>query len=135
MQIGEAVIKNHNIGLWEKGPHPLFQSRLQQVKEEAAMKEAAASTNLISGSDEGENNPVKEGESLDEVKEPPLKRLKMDDDSSTFSKGKVEESRAGFDLQKWIPSENCVYCKTEYIDPQPKDLIMYLHALSYKVSN
>lgn len=126
-KVGEEVIKNHNIGLWEKGPHPLFQTRLQQVKEEAARTKAAASTNLVNISDEEEETKsTKDGADHKEATEPPLKRFKMNDED------KMEESRPSFDLQKWIPNENCIHCKTEYIDPEPKDLIMYLHALSYK---
>lgn len=98
-------------------------------EEEASRKKAAASTNLVNISHEGETKSTKDGDSHEEATEPPLKRFK------TNNEDKMEESRPSFDLQKWIPNENCIHCKTEYIDPQPKDLIMYLHALSYKVSN
>ncbi|XP_063439626.1 pseudouridylate synthase RPUSD2-like [Mytilus trossulus] len=40
-----------------------------------------------------------------------------------------------FDETKWIPNEHCSSCKRNYIDPGPKDLVMYLHALSYKGSD
>ncbi|VDI47010.1 Hypothetical predicted protein [Mytilus galloprovincialis] len=40
-----------------------------------------------------------------------------------------------FDESKWIPNEHCSSCKRNYIDPGPKDLVMYLHALSYKGSD
>lgn len=39
-----------------------------------------------------------------------------------------------FDESKWLPNEHCSSCKRNYIDPGPKDLVMYLHALSYKVT-
>ncbi|XP_071174832.1 pseudouridylate synthase RPUSD2-like [Mytilus edulis] len=40
-----------------------------------------------------------------------------------------------FDESKWLPNEHCSSCKRNYIDPGPKDLVMYLHALSYKGSD
>lgn len=126
-KIGDAVMKNHNIGLWVKGPNPRFQSRLQQVKEEEAAREAAsASNNSVSESHEGETNSAKDEDESCEVKEPPSKRFKANDADTE------KESRPDYDPQKWIPDENCIHCQTEYIDPRPKDLIMYLHALSYK---
>ncbi|CAG2211786.1 TGM1 [Mytilus edulis] len=40
-----------------------------------------------------------------------------------------------FDESKWLPNEHCSSCKRNYIDPGPTDLVMYLHALSYKGSD
>ena len=45
----------------------------------------------------------------------------------------VIPARPGFEWDKWFPDEKCVQCRIRYIDPRPKDLIMYLHALRYKV--
>ncbi|KAK3581085.1 hypothetical protein CHS0354_033873 [Potamilus streckersoni] len=41
-------------------------------------------------------------------------------------------NRNGFDWSKWIPDEHCQDCQMLFVDPEPKDLIMYLHALKYK---
>lgn len=38
-----------------------------------------------------------------------------------------------FDESKWMPDEHCSCCRRNYIDPSPSHLVMYLHALSYKV--
>ena len=39
----------------------------------------------------------------------------------------------GFERLKWIPDEDCERCKKKYIDPSPEELVLYLHALKYKV--
>ncbi|OWF41662.1 RNA pseudouridylate synthase domain-containing protein 2 [Mizuhopecten yessoensis] len=41
--------------------------------------------------------------------------------------------RPEFDSQKWIPDAKCFFCKKRFKDPTPSDMIMYLHALKYKV--
>jgi len=42
---------------------------------------------------------------------------------------------AEFDVTKWIPDEKCTSCRRNYIDPAPSHLVMFLHALSYKVKD
>lgn len=42
-------------------------------------------------------------------------------------------SRPGFNSSKWNVDTSCDMCRKTTIDPQPKDLIMFLHALKYKV--
>lgn len=42
---------------------------------------------------------------------------------------------AEFDESKWIPDEKCTSCRRKYLDPTPTHLVMYLHALSYKVKD
>ncbi len=41
--------------------------------------------------------------------------------------------RPGFDEKLVTRDEDCFECKQIYRDPKRSDLIMYLHALSYKV--
>ena len=36
-----------------------------------------------------------------------------------------------FDEEKWIPYRDCIYCKKNYVDPKPENLMIYLHALRY----
>lgn len=47
----------------------------------------------------------------------------------------IKVHRDGFDENKWFPDENCDSCRKKFIDPGPKDLVMFLHALKYKVSD
>ncbi|XP_014788872.1 pseudouridylate synthase RPUSD2 isoform X1 [Octopus bimaculoides] len=115
-KISDEVMKNHNIGLWENGPNPNFELRLKQLKEEKSVASDHEDT-------------------IDEVKntEPAAKRLKTSDQPEKLDTiSNTEIFQPEFDLKKWIPNENCIHCKTLYLDPQPKDLVMYLHALSYK---
>ncbi len=58
-------------------------------------------------------------------------------DSSTASplpSGANCTSLANFRNQNMTHDPHCYECKVRYRDPKPKDLVMYLHALSYKVS-
>ena len=49
------------------------------------------------------------------------------------SVGKVPE-RLGYNERLMTISRNCLVCKNQYADPMPRDLLIYLHAVSYKVS-
>lgn len=40
-----------------------------------------------------------------------------------------------FDPTKLTSDENCLECKTKYKDPNPEQLVMYLHALKYTGPN
>ena len=46
---------------------------------------------------------------------------------------KFKEYRYAREKMTWDP--NCYECKVRYRDPKAKDLVMYLHAWRYKVSN
>ncbi|GAB1600102.1 RNA pseudouridylate synthase domain-containing protein 2-like [Argonauta hians] len=116
--ISDDVMKNHNIGLWDNGPNPNFEVRLQQLA-----KEKLATANHKDNIDQ----------EVEDTIEPDAKRQKTSDQSECLNTVKHKEIlRPEFDLEKWIPDENCQHCKTLYLDPQPNDLVMYLHALSYK---
>ena len=58
------------------------------------------------------------------------KKIKLDVDNSNEKTPIIDFS----DNLRIEYDENCAECKQEYKDPMPKDLVMYLHALSYKVS-
>ena len=59
-----------------------------------------------------------------------LNSLKGQDDeiSSDIENGNFDPSKMTFD-------PNCHKCKFKIQDPDPSDLVMYLHALKYSVSN
>lgn len=38
-----------------------------------------------------------------------------------------------FNAEKMTTDKHCYECKVRYRDPKPKDLVMYLHAWTYKV--
>ncbi len=73
----------------------------------------------------------------DEVKESSPKRVKIDNEkcelvSETKEETNIKDSVA-FDKSRLVPDEDCLDCKHNFRDPTPDELIMYLHALSYKV--
>lgn len=41
----------------------------------------------------------------------------------------------GYQARLMTIDEHCYECKVRYRDPKPRDLVMYLHALKYSVSN
>lgn len=96
--------------------------------DEVTIQEKAKGSEFISesGLDEDKNR-CDNSESLDSNTEM----------SCTVAKDDVERKIVyqTFDESKWIPNEHCSSCKRNYIDPGPKDLVMYLHALSYKGSD
>jgi hypothetical protein len=93
--------------------------------------------------------------SLEELEPTPTKKTKLVSDASsdTLSVGKIDCDLSGsgqicsdqrltmagqpqpaFNWNKWFPSEACPICKKQFLDPKPSQLKLYLHALSYKVS-
>lgn len=40
-----------------------------------------------------------------------------------------------FNQEKMTVDPHCYECKVRYRDPRPSDLVMYLHAWKYRVSN
>lgn len=44
-------------------------------------------------------------------------------------------SDSTFNPEKVTFDEHCYECKVRFRDPKPKDLMMFLHALRYKVMN
>lgn len=46
-----------------------------------------------------------------------------------------ESPDLAFNPDKMTTDRHCYECKVRYKDPKPQDLVMYLHAWKYKVSN
>lgn len=46
----------------------------------------------------------------------------------------IEEADKRFDAAKLSIDPHCYECKVKYRDPRPKDLVMFLHAWAYSVS-
>ena len=76
--------------------------------------------------------------SSDDVGETLVKKLKEDNDNSCAVELKtvaIEDSEwPRFEQHRIIKDPECFECFQKYRDPEPSDLVMYLHALSYKVS-
>ena len=43
----------------------------------------------------------------------------------------IKETDNEFDITKLSVDPHCYECKVKYRDPSPKDLVMFLHALTY----
>ncbi|KAK3086101.1 hypothetical protein FSP39_013580 [Pinctada imbricata] len=56
-------------------------------------------------------------------------------ESSVECSNTVTNKMPGFEWNNWFPDENCSDCRKRFIEPVPKFLIMYLHALKYKGSD
>lgn len=54
--------------------------------------------------------------------------------SSVNSSCRGRATESTFKAEHWSVDPHCYECKVKYRDPKPKDLVMYLHALSYRVS-
>lgn len=54
------------------------------------------------------------------------------DEPTAVPKAKDEYQPSEHDL-RLTPDPNCEWCKKTFRDPEPSQLTMYLHALSYKV--
>ncbi|CAL1544818.1 unnamed protein product [Lymnaea stagnalis] len=50
----------------------------------------------------------------------------------THRDSEVNTGRPGFEMSKWSVDASCDLCKKKPIDPQEKNLVMFLHALKYK---
>ena len=91
-----------------------------------------------------ENSNNKRKESDNEPAETILKKQKVEKEEENDSEesdknenetleNKNKPNQPGFDPKLMEKDPDCFECKQIYRDPQRKDLIMYLHALSYKV--
>jgi hypothetical protein len=66
-----------------------------------------------------------------------IKKLKTEDEIKISEKNQKDETflssnLAPFDPSKFVKEEDCFECKQTFRDPLKDELIMYLHALSYK---
>lgn len=57
----------------------------------------------------------------------------MDDESRTLASSESASELSSHDL-RLTPDPNCNFCKKKFKDPSPDQLVMFLHALSYKVT-
>ena len=130
-QVCESIMKEHVSNLWEDGPNPLYQERFGTAgSTEAPLNE----TNKSSVCETVKNNIESLGNrDLSESHEPLEKRAKLDDDSPCTGADNPAKCRPGFDKSKLTMVEGCEGCRKTFIDPTEKDLVMFLHALRYKV--
>lgn len=52
----------------------------------------------------------------------------------SVEEGSGEGTELSFKAHMKTVDKNCYECKVRYRDPKPKDLVMFLHALKYSVS-
>lgn len=65
-----------------------------------------------------------------------VKKAKEDSDAIATEVATVagDSEWPGFEPSRVVHDPECFECSQKYRDPEPADLVMYLHALSYKVS-
>ncbi|XP_033755194.1 RNA pseudouridylate synthase domain-containing protein 2-like isoform X2 [Pecten maximus] len=130
-----------------------YQSNSSQESDCRLNQSEASSSNQCEGKTSDENLCEEEASNSSVLtrtylpeEEPKAKRCKLvnsDFDNDTPTEGLssdkcgqaspvVTAEKPKFDPQKWVPDEKCFYCKKSFRDPEPADMIMYLHALKYK---
>ncbi|XP_069113148.1 pseudouridylate synthase RPUSD2-like [Argopecten irradians] len=141
---GEEDSPNFHIATSESYTSPGESCKLDQSENSSRgqFESKAADTNKC---EEGAANLSLLSQTCFTGEEPSAKRCKLAEnascnDTGTSSSGHcgqissvIKHEKSKFDPQKWKPEEKCFYCRKRFRDPEAADMIMYLHALKYKV--
>jgi len=75
---------------------------------------------------------ISEGFEVKSDEMPAISSVLQNTNSTQTNNGSSEDVGLGSD--KVVIDKHCYECKVHYRDPKPKDLVMYLHAWKYKVT-
>lgn len=100
-----------------------------------------AKASLVSGhkrkiNEEEESSLLETHQKNDDNEETLAKKAKEDSDAIAIEVSTVtgDSEWPGLEPSRVVNDPECFECSQKYRDPEPADLVMYLHALSYKVS-
>ncbi|ESO84214.1 hypothetical protein LOTGIDRAFT_107992 [Lottia gigantea] len=117
-----AILQEHNVGQWVKGDNPLYKEKFGGMTNIGSTETGHSLSNEKSP----EHQNVTGAENCELTKdiesgefEPKTKKLKLS-----------EENR--FDKDQLSIDIDCEECQNTYKNPEPKDLILYLHAYKYE---
>ncbi|KAK7498904.1 hypothetical protein BaRGS_00009996 [Batillaria attramentaria] len=150
-ELCNKIMAEHNVGMWCDGENPLFHQRLALVAADSSTtqltnpaaenspnpavsdRKAAATSAEATGTQDG--SPQHKRQRLSPEEKNWSDTALSSDSAQPRSNGKEtkrEHQWCEFDPAKWVPDASCESCRLHYIDPQPQDLVLYLHALRYK---
>ena len=146
-QIEKVIVQIRNCSMKRAGDSPMFQKLVEKIKETKDQERAAqlqkAEQLLTNDSNCNNGNDTEKESSKDE---PPVKKVKSgaENDKKTDAKSpekkdgeasQKEQKQPPFNEEKYLRRMDkwCENCRKEMPDPKPSELVMFLHAVKFKV--